>query len=117
MATRWRLATASCSKSSASAPANWLATPRHFAETARPPCSLSLTGSPPGSSVADPIKKSAREAIQVLQQNGIRVVMLTGDSRTNAEAVARKLGIDEIEAEVLPERKFEVIKRLQTQGH
>ena len=67
--------------------------------------------------VADPIKKSAREAIQVLQQNGIRVVMLTGDSRTNAEAVARKLGIDEIEAEVLPERKFEVIKRLQTQGH
>ncbi|HLQ69408.1 MAG TPA: HAD-IC family P-type ATPase, partial [Gemmatimonadales bacterium] len=67
--------------------------------------------------VADPIKKSAREAIQVLQQNGIRVVMLTGDTRTNAEAVARKLGIDEIEAEVLPERKFEVIKRLQAQGH
>jgi P-type Cu+ transporter len=53
----------------------------------------------------------------VLHEEGMRVVMLTGDSRTTAEAVARELGIDEVEAEVLPERKVEVVKRLQAEGH
>ncbi len=66
--------------------------------------------------VADPIKKSTLEAVRMLHQDGMHIVMLTGDSRTTAEAVARKLGIDEVEAEVLPEQKAEVVKRLQAKG-
>lgn len=66
--------------------------------------------------VADPIKESTHEAIKLLRNEGIRVVMLTGDSRTTAVAVAGKLGLDEIEAEVLPERKNETVKRLQGEG-
>jgi Cu+-exporting ATPase len=66
--------------------------------------------------VADPIKESSHEAIRMLRRDGIRVVMLTGDNRTTAEAVARKLGIDEVVAEVLPEQKGEVVKRLEAQG-
>src|SRR5256712_11322192 len=64
----------------------------------------------------DPIKQSTQEAIEILHREGIRIVMLTGDSRTTAEAVARRLGIDRVEAEVLPEQKVEVIKRLQSEG-
>jgi Cu+-exporting ATPase len=67
--------------------------------------------------VADPIKPSAVEAIALLHQAGVRVVMVTGDSRVTAEAVARKLGIDEVQAEVLPEQKSEAVKRLQAAGH
>ncbi|HYV06714.1 MAG TPA: heavy metal translocating P-type ATPase, partial [Blastocatellia bacterium] len=66
--------------------------------------------------VADPIKDSTAEAIRALHEEGIRIVMLTGDNRTTAESVARKLGIDEVEADVLPEQKGEVVKRLQKQG-
>ena len=66
--------------------------------------------------IADPIKPTTAEAIKFLHGDGIRVVMLTGDSRTTAESVARKLGIDEVEAEVLPERKAEIVKRLQRDG-
>jgi Cu+-exporting ATPase len=66
--------------------------------------------------VADPIKKSTPEAIRLLHEEGVRIVMLTGDNRTTAEAVARKLGIDEIQAEVLPEQKGEIVKRLQAEG-
>jgi Cu+-exporting ATPase len=66
--------------------------------------------------VSDPIKQSTHEAIEILHREGIRIVMLTGDSRTTAEAVARRLGIDQVEAEVLPEQKVEVIKRLQSEG-
>ncbi|MGH9532848.1 MAG: copper-translocating P-type ATPase, partial [Terriglobales bacterium] len=66
--------------------------------------------------VSDPIKETARGAIEALRRDGIRVVMLTGDSRTTAAAVASKLGIDEFEAEVLPDQKSEVVKRLQSQG-
>ncbi|MGH9698794.1 MAG: heavy metal translocating P-type ATPase [Candidatus Acidiferrales bacterium] len=66
--------------------------------------------------VADPIKTTAREAIEQLHRDGIRVVMLTGDSRPTAEAVARKLGIDEAHAGVLPGEKSEYIKRLQAAG-
>ncbi|MEJ2006571.1 MAG: heavy metal translocating P-type ATPase, partial [Acidobacteriota bacterium] len=66
--------------------------------------------------VTDPIKKSTPEAIKLLHDEGIRIVMLTGDSRTTAEAVAKKLGIDEVEAEVLPQQKNEVVKRLQSEG-
>jgi Cu+-exporting ATPase len=67
-------------------------------------------------SVSDPIKQSTHEAIEILHGENVRIVMLTGDSRTTAEAVARRLGIDQVEAEVLPEQKAEVIKRLQDQG-
>jgi len=66
--------------------------------------------------VTDPIKESTYEAIRLLHDEGIRIVMLTGDSRTTAEAVAKKLGIDEVEAEVLPQQKNEVVKRLQSEG-
>jgi Cu+-exporting ATPase len=66
--------------------------------------------------IADPIKQSTPQAISELRAEGIRVVMLTGDSRATAEAVARKLGIEEFEAEVLPEKKSEVVRRLQSQG-
>jgi Cu+-exporting ATPase len=66
--------------------------------------------------IADPIKPSTAEAIQFLHRDGIRVVMVTGDNRTTAESVARKLGIDEVEAEVLPDRKAEIVKGLQRDG-
>jgi len=66
--------------------------------------------------VADPIKESTAEAIRDLHHDKIRIVMLTGDNRTTAEAVAKKLGIDEVEADVLPEQKGEVVKRLQAEG-
>ena len=65
---------------------------------------------------ADPIKDSSREAVRRLHAEGIRIIMLTGDNRTTAESVARKLEIDEVEAEVLPEQKSAVVKRLQEQG-
>jgi Cu+-exporting ATPase len=67
--------------------------------------------------VADPIRSSTPEAIRQLHEDGLRVIMLTGDNQMTAEAVARKLGIDEVQAEVLPEKKHEVVKRLQREGH
>jgi Cu+-exporting ATPase len=67
--------------------------------------------------VADPIKASAPAVIRSLHHEGVRVVMLTGDSRSTAEAVASKLAIDEVIAQVLPDQKAEVVKRLQQQGH
>ncbi len=66
--------------------------------------------------VADPLKPTSAEAVKTLQQQGIKVVMLTGDSRTTAEAVGKKLGLDDTIAEVLPEGKVEVIKKLQAEG-
>ncbi len=66
--------------------------------------------------VADPIKPTTPEAIRDLHGEGIRVVMLTGDSRKTAEAVAAKLDIDQVQAEVLPEQKAEVVKQLQAEG-
>ena len=66
--------------------------------------------------VADPIKESTPQAIAALKRTGVRVVMLTGDSRSTAEAVARQLGIDEALAEVLPEDKAGHVKRLQAEG-
>ena len=66
--------------------------------------------------VADPVKASTPDAIRALHQEGVQVIMLTGDNRTTAEAVARKLGIDRIEAEVLPEQKAFIVKQLQAQG-
>ncbi len=67
--------------------------------------------------VADPIKDSTPEAIKQLHEERIRVVMMTGDSRTTANAVAAKLNIDEVVAEVLPNQKAEIVKRFQSEGH
>jgi Cu+-exporting ATPase len=66
--------------------------------------------------VADPLKPSAGAAIRALHDDGIRIAMVTGDGRTTAEAVARTLGIDEVEAEVLPERKGDIVARLAAGG-
>ncbi len=79
---------------------------------------MAIDGRPAGLlGVADPIKPSTPDAIDLLHGEGLRIVMLTGDSRTTAEAVARRLRIDEVEAEVLPEQKAAVVKQLQAQGH
>jgi Cu+-exporting ATPase len=67
--------------------------------------------------LSDPIKESTPEAIATLRNEGIRTVMLTGDHRVTAESVARKLGIDEVVPELLPDQKSEAIERLQTAGH
>ena len=66
--------------------------------------------------VADRVKATTVEAIKALHDEGLRIVMLTGDSRITAEAVARSVGIDVVEAEVLPEQKAAVVKRLQAEG-
>ncbi len=79
---------------------------------------VAVDGRPAGLlGVADPIKPSTPEAIQMLHEDGVRLVMVTGDNRLTAGTVARKLGIDEVMAEVLPEGKGQVVKRLQAEGH
>jgi len=78
---------------------------------------LAIDGKPGGLiGVADPIKESTPEALKVLHQEGVKVVMLTGDNRTTAQSVASKLGIDKVQAEVLPEQKAEIVKKLQAEG-
>jgi len=67
--------------------------------------------------IADPVKATTPAALRTLRGAGIRVVMLTGDNKTTAQAVARKLGIDEVEAEILPEHKAKVVARLRKEGH
>ena len=66
--------------------------------------------------VADPIKESTSEAVKLLHEAGVEIMMMTGDNRKTADAVARKLGIDRVEAEVLPERKNELVRQLQDEG-
>jgi len=66
--------------------------------------------------VADPIKPTAAAALDSLRRDGIRIVMLTGDNRTTADAVARKLGITDVEADVLPQDKNRIVKRLRGEG-
>ncbi len=66
--------------------------------------------------IADPIKETTASALEALKRAGLHIVMLTGDSRTTAEAVARKLGLDDVEAEVLPARKREIVMALQAKG-
>ena len=77
-----------------------------------------IDGKPAGLvSVADPIKESTPEAIRDLHAAGVQIVMLTGDSTTTANAVARTLDIDRVEAEVLPEQKVDIVRQLQEAGH
>jgi Cu+-exporting ATPase len=66
--------------------------------------------------VEDPIRSSTPEAIRLLKEDGLRIIMLTGDSRVTAEAVGRRLGLNEVIAEVLPQQKNEVVKKLQGEG-
>ena len=66
--------------------------------------------------IADPVKATTPEALAALRAEGVEVVMLTGDNRTTAEAVARRLGIDRVEAEVLPDHKAAVVGRLKAEG-
>jgi Cu+-exporting ATPase len=78
---------------------------------------VAVDGAPAGLvSVADPVKASTPEAIDALHKEGLRIVMLTGDSRTTAEAVALRLGIDDVIAEVLPDEKAEAVRKLQAEG-
>tara|TARA_R110002073_G_scaffold66384_2_gene165703 strand:+ start:1069 stop:3213 length:2145 start_codon:yes stop_codon:yes gene_type:complete len=79
---------------------------------------VAVNGSPAGViGVADPIKETTPDAIRSLHDEGIRIVMLTGDNETTAKAVAAKLDIDEVIADVLPDQKVEAVKRFQAQGH
>lgn len=79
---------------------------------------VAIDGKPAGLlGVADPIKSTTSEAIDLLHQEGLRIVMLTGDNRTTAEAVGRRLHLDEVRADVLPEQKAAVVKQFQSEGH
>jgi Cu+-exporting ATPase len=78
---------------------------------------VAVDGRPAGLlGVADPIKSTTPEAIKQLHEEGLKIVMLTGDNYTTAKAVAKKLNIDDLVAEVLPDQKLEVIRKLQSEG-
>jgi len=78
---------------------------------------LAVDGKPGGViAIADPIKSTTQAALDLLRKDGIRIVMLTGDNKTTAEAVARKLGIKEVEADVLPQDKNRIVKKLTAEG-
>lgn len=78
---------------------------------------VAIGGEPAGAiGIADPVRSTTPAALAELRKQGIRIVMMTGDNRVTAEAVARQLGIDDIEADVLPERKSEVVTRLRGEG-
>ncbi len=76
-----------------------------------------IDGTPAGAiAIADPVKPTTADAIRALHADGMKIVMLTGDTRATAEAVAREVGIDRVEADVLPERKAEIVRALQAEG-
>lgn len=78
---------------------------------------IAVDGKPAGLlAIADPIKETSQEAIKALQEQGLHIVMLTGDNRRTAEAVAKMLGIEEVEAEILPEDKGKIVQKLQADG-
>ena len=78
---------------------------------------VAVDGQPAGViAIADPVKTSTKAALEALRGEGVRIVMLTGDNRRTAEAIARQLGITDVEAEVLPEQKHAVIQRLRREG-
>lgn len=100
-----------------SASAEWMEQADAFRREGETVMHVAVDGRPAGLlGVADPIKKSTPEALAALHRAGIRVVMLTGDSRATAEAIGRRLGIDEIHAEVLPEDKNRIVREFQAQG-
>jgi Cu+-exporting ATPase len=96
---------------------DWLGRAEEFRSDGQTVMFVVIDGQPAGLlGVADPIKASTPEAVQLLHEDGVELIMLTGDNRTTAQAVAGKLGIDRVEAEVLPEQKNQVVKHLQTEG-
>lgn len=96
---------------------HYVAKAQHMAERAETPMYFSIDGKLAAIiAVSDPIKEDSVEAIKRLQKNGVRIVMLTGDNRATAEAVAKKVGITEFFAEVLPEEKSDKVAELQRQG-
>ena len=97
--------------------AEWLDQVDRLAQEGKTPLLVAIDGRAAGLlAVADPIKPGSKAAIAALKRLGLRVIMLTGDNRHTAEAIARSLGIDEVMAEVLPEDKEERVKGLQAQG-
>ena len=98
-------------------PPEWLERAAELQKDGQTVVFVSIDGRPAGMmGIADTIKPSAREAIESLHRNGIRIVMLTGDNEITAGVVARKLGIDEVRADVLPDAKADVVAELQAQG-
>jgi len=78
---------------------------------------IAINGTPAGViAIADPVKQTTAAALDALRADGIRVVMLTGDNRTTADAIARRLGITDVEAEVLPDQKSAVVDKLKAEG-
>jgi P-type Cu+ transporter len=99
------------------APPEWLECAAELQKDGQTVVFVFIDGRPAGMmGIADTIKPSAREAIESLHRNGIRIVMLTGDNKITAGVVARKLGIDEVRADVLPDAKADVVAELQAQG-
>ena len=85
--------------------------------TARPAIFVGVDGDAAAIlAIADPVKGTTPAALAALRAEGIEVVMLTGDNRVTADAVARRLGIDRVEAEVLPDHKSDIVKRLRAEG-
>ena len=92
----------------------WLALADQLRRDGQSVIFVAISGTPAGLiGVADPIKASSVEAVGLLHRQHIRIAMLTGDNKTTAEAVAKRLGIDDAEAEVLPEKKAEAVIKLQ----
>ncbi|NWF93273.1 MAG: copper-translocating P-type ATPase [Syntrophaceae bacterium] len=95
----------------------WSAKAEHLSIEGKTPIFLAVDGEIAGiMAVADTLKENSKEAVKALHRMGLEVVMLTGDNRRTAEAIARQIGIDRILAEVLPEMKAEEVKRLQSEG-
>ncbi len=112
-----RSATTACSPRWASTPARWRNAPASWRRQGQTAMYAAVDGRVAGLiGVADPIKASTQAAVQLLHDDGVRLVMLTGDTRATAETVARELGIDEVEAEVLPDQKAAAIARLRGEG-
>jgi len=90
---------------------------RNLAQDGQTPVYVTIDRRPAGVlGISDPIKASAAQAIERLRRDGLRIVMLTGDNRATAQVVARKLGIDDVRAEVLPQHKADAVAELQAQG-
>ncbi len=99
------------------APTEWLTRAAGLRRDGQTVVFVFVDGQPRGLlGIADPIKPSAKDAVESLHRDGIRIVMLTGDNRVTAEVVAAKLGIDEVRAEVLPDAKAEMVAQLESQG-
>ena len=99
------------------APPEWMDRARPFLQDGQTVVYVSVDGAAAGLlGLADPIKATAREAVERLHRDGLRIVMLTGDNPITAEIVARKLGIDEVRAGVLPDAKANEVARLQAEG-